>query len=82
VPLRLSGTISGMIDMGIMMGPTVLQPTIGWVLDRRWRGEMLGGIRLYSLGAYHTGFALLVGWMLLAWVLLFFTRETHCRQGA
>jgi sugar phosphate permease len=82
VPLRLSGTISGVINMGIMLGPTVLQPTIGWVLDRRWQGEMLGGIRLYSLDAYHAGFALMMGWMLLALVLLFFTHETYCRQAA
>jgi len=82
VPLRLSGTISGVINMGVMLGPTVLQPTIGWVLDRRWQGDTLAGVRLYSLEAYHAGFALMVGWMLLALVLLFFTRETYCRQTA
>ncbi len=82
VPLRLAGTISGVINMGIMLGPTLLQPSIGWVLDRRWQGGMLGGVRLYDLEAYHAGFALLLGWMLTSWVLLFFTNETGCRQQA
>jgi MFS family permease len=82
VPLRLSGTISGVINMGIMIGPTILQPGIGWVLDRHWQGEMLAGVRVYSFGAYRAGFALMLGWMLLALMLLFFIRETHCRQTA
>jgi MFS family permease len=82
VPLRLAGTISGVINMGIMLGPTLLQPGIGWVLDRRWQGAMLDGVRVYGREAYHAGFALMLGWMLIAWVLLFFTRETGCRQQA
>ncbi len=82
VPLRLTGTISGVINMGIMLGPTLLQPSIGWVLDRRWRGGMFDGVRIYDLEAYRGGFALMLGWMLLAGVLLFFTRETGCRQQA
>jgi MFS family permease len=82
VPLRLAGTVSGVVNMGIMLGPTLLQPSIGWVLDRRWQGTLLEGVRTYDLGAYHAGFALMMGWMLISWVLLFFTRETGCRQQA
>jgi MFS family permease len=79
VPSRLAGTISGFTNMGVMMGPMLLQPAIGWVLDRQWNGQMQGGIRIYSLAAYQTGFALLVAWAALAALLLLFTRETHCR---
>ena len=48
VPARLSGTISGVINMGIMFGPTVLQPAVGWVLDLCWDGTMREGVRVYS----------------------------------
>lgn len=81
-PLRLAGTISGVINMGIMLGPTLLQPAIGWVLDRHWQGLTHAGVRIYSIEAYRAGFALIMGWMLVSWVLIFFTRETHCRQQA
>jgi hypothetical protein len=65
-----------------MLGPTLLQPAIGWVLDRHWQGLTHAGVRIYSLEAYRAGFALIMGWMLLSWVLIFFTRETYCRQQA
>ncbi len=82
VPIRLSGTISGVINMGVMSGPMLMQPAVGWVLDHRWQGRMAGGVRLYGLEAYQAGFAIMLIWMALALVLLFFTRETHCRQMA
>jgi MFS family permease len=80
VPSHLAGTVSGMTNMGVMMGPTLLQPAVGWVLDQRWNGEMLAGVRLYSLDAYRAGFSLMIAWTALALVLLLFTKETHCRQ--
>ena len=80
VPLPLAGTISGVVNMGVMLGPTILQPATGWVLDLKWQGGMVAGARVYGLEAYQAGFTLMVAWLVLALVLLFFTKETHCRQ--
>ena len=80
VPPHLAGTVSGITNMGVMMGPTLLQPAVGWILDRRWQGDMLAGVRIYSFDAYRTGFSLMIAWAALALVLLLFTKETHCRQ--
>jgi MFS family permease len=82
VPAHLSGTISGVINMGLMLGVTVLQPAVGWVLDRHWEGGIIDGVRVYSLAAYQAGFGLMAGWILLSLLLLFFTRETYGRQMA
>ena len=82
VPVNLSGTISGVINMGIMLGATVLQPAVGWMLDRRWEGAVQDGVRLYSRNAYQAGFGLMMAWILIALVLLCFTRETFGRQTA
>jgi MFS family permease len=82
VPARLAGTISGVINMGIMMGATVLQPAVGWMLDRRWDGALQEGVRIYSLSAYQAGFGLMMGWIVVSLVLLCFTRETFGRQMA
>ena len=60
----------------------MLQPAVGWVLDRQWDGAIRDGVRVYSLEAYHAGFGLMIGWVALGLVLLLFTRETHCRQSA
>jgi MFS family permease len=82
VPGNLAGTISGVINMGVMMGPMLLQPAVGWMLDLKWQGRMEAGVRIYGLPAYQTGFAMMLAWVALALILLFFTRETHCRQIA
>ncbi len=79
VPAELSGTVTGVTNMGVMMGPTLLQPAIGWVLDRRWQGAMENGIRIYDLGAYQAGFGLMLAWAALSVILLLFTRETFCK---
>jgi hypothetical protein len=66
--------------MGVIMGPTVLQPSVGWMLDKNWDGMILNGARIYDLAAFRTGFSLMIGWAVLSLALLFFTRETGCRQ--
>jgi sugar phosphate permease len=79
-PVALAGTTSGVINMGNMLGGMVMQPAVGWVLDRYWDGTLEGGARVYGFGAYRAGFSLMLAWLLLAIVLVLFTRETHCRQ--
>ncbi|MCF8051886.1 MAG: MFS transporter [Desulfobacterales bacterium] len=80
VPPELTGTALGVCNMGVMMGPMILQPAIGWVLDRKWDGMMVDGVRIYSLEAYQAGFSLMIAWAAAAVILVAFTRETHCRQ--
>jgi MFS family permease len=80
VPSYLSGTAAGALNMGVMMGPMLLQPAVGWMLDQRWQGDMLDGVRRYSLEAYQAGFSLMLVWAGLAFLFILFTRETYCRQ--
>ncbi|MCB1755787.1 MAG: MFS transporter [Gammaproteobacteria bacterium] len=78
-PSRLTGTTSGLINMGVMLGPMLLQPAMGLVLDRYWQGLSNEGMRVYSLEAYHTAFYLLFGWLLLSLILVSLTSETRCK---
>ncbi|HSL40628.1 MAG TPA: MFS transporter, partial [Desulforhopalus sp.] len=80
VPAALAGTSAGVVNMGVMSGPMLLQPAVGLVLDRLWLGEVAEGVRLYGAEAYRAGFTLMVLWLVVSFVLLFFTRETGCRQ--
>jgi nitrate/nitrite transporter NarK len=83
VPARYAGTVSGIANMGVMTGGMVMQPVVGWVLDRHWTGALTpGGARLYDLDAYRSAFSLLFAWGAVALVLLALTRETNCRQTA
>ncbi|GAB4352889.1 MAG: MFS transporter [Gammaproteobacteria bacterium] len=80
VPPRLSGTVAGIINMGVMLGPMILQPAVGWMLDLRWQGELAEGARVYGIEAYRSGFSLMLAWAALSLLLILFTRETRCRQ--
>lgn len=75
VPSHLAGTVSGVVNMGVMMGPMLLQPAVGWMLDINWGGEMVNGVKTYSLSAYQSGFSLMAFWALASFVLIFFTIE-------
>jgi MFS family permease len=81
VPVQYLGTISGAINVGNMIGPTLLQPAIGIILDRQWSGAMAGGLRVYTTQEYGYGFALIVAWLALTCVLLALTRETYCKPA-
>ena len=48
VPLRFAGTVSGVYNMGSMVGAIILQPAIGWLLDLNWQGTLAGGVRIYD----------------------------------
>jgi sugar phosphate permease len=80
VPLRLAGTASGIANMGVMFGGLLMQPLMGWMLDRHWGGALAGGVRVYDLPAWQAAFSLVLGWGALSLALLVFTRETRCRQ--
>ncbi len=82
VPLRLAGTASGVTNMGVMLGGMVLQPSVGWMLDRHWQGAASGGVRIYHYDAYQAGFMLMFGWVVVSLILISLTRETNCKQSA
>jgi len=81
VPPHLYGTAIGIINMGAMSGPTILQPAIGAILDLMWDGQMSGGARVYDMNAFKAGFSVMIGWAVLGCILISRTRDTLSRQG-
>ena len=56
-------------------------PRRAW-LERNWSGALANGAHVYALHAHQTAFFLIVGWAVLASVLISATCETHCRALA
>jgi MFS family permease len=79
-PAALAGTATGVANMGNMLGGMVMPPLVGWVLDRNWSGALAEGARVYDFAAFRAGFSPMLAWLALSFLLLAFTRETHCRQ--
>jgi MFS family permease len=80
VPARLGGTVSGIANMGVMLGGMLMQPLVGWLLDRHWTGASANGVRAYDFAAFQWAFAPTFAWGCAALVLIALARETHCRQ--
>lgn len=81
-PGKYMGTMTAAVNMGNMMGVVLLQPGIGMVLDKYWDGQLVNGAHVYGVAAYHTALALLVGWSVLAVILIALTKETYCKPAA
>jgi MFS family permease len=82
VPLRLTGTAAGFCNMGPLAGGMLLQPGVGWLLDRHWSGTLAGGARIYDAAAYQAGFGLLFATCCLSLLLILFARDSGCRQAS
>lgn len=82
LPLRLTGTASGVCNMGPLVGGMLLQPAVGWVLDGHWTGTLVNGARTYDAAAYQAGFSLIAGAVAASIILISFLRETNCSQAA
>ena len=80
-PVRLSGTVSGIINMGVIIGPMIMQPLVGIILDRHWQGALIDGKRVFDFASYQQGFSLMLLWGVVALGLLLMTKETNCRQN-
>jgi len=79
-PVRLAGSTSGVINMGNMLGGMIMQPAVGWVLDRYWDGALVAGARVYPFEGFRAGFSLMLAWLLVASICALLTRDTRCRQ--
>ncbi len=79
-PPLLSGMATSVVNVGVFLGPAILQPLVGWFMDRAWTGAMAEGARLYPPEAYATGLTLLAAAAACGAAATFFVRETGCRN--
>ncbi len=79
-PPETSATALGFINTLNTAGGMLAQPLIGYLLDLNWQGEMQGGVRFYDTADYHIALSILPIAIALSFIVLFFVRETHCKD--
>jgi sugar phosphate permease len=79
VPAQLAGTATGVHNMGVMTGTLIQLPLLGAILDSRWSGVLLGGVRQYDLAAFKLAFAVLFVWIVVSTFSLMLARETDAK---
>jgi MFS family permease len=82
VPPGLAGTVTGVMNAGVMVGPLVQQPVMGAVLDRYAPALSAAGTKVYPLIGYKAAFAVLFIWVLASFACLLMARDTHAKQMA
>jgi MFS family permease len=79
-PAELSATITGVVLTGIMVGPAILQPVTGLLLDLNWNGAIEAGVRVYDLSAYRIAFLPTLLWTSGAALIIPLLKETWCGE--
>jgi len=82
-PPLLSGMATSVVNVGVFLGPAILQPLVGWVMDRSWlaaNGVLQAGVRLYSPADFRTGLLLMASAAALGCLATLRIRETGCRN--
>lgn len=78
--LIFAATVLGFMNMFDSIWEAFSEPFIGKLLDLGWDGKFDNGARIFSLHNYHLALAALPIYFFSALVILFFIKETHCRQ--
>ncbi len=73
-PPAFSGTSTSVVNTGGFLGPALVQPLVGLVLDLAGHGAT------HSAGDWRAALAVLFAFSLFGWLCTFFVTETHCRN--
>ena len=77
--MALVATVLGIMNTFNSVCEALFEPLVGALLDLTWSGSTLDGIHQFSLQGYHVALLVLPLSLVLALVMLFFIKETHCR---
>ncbi len=65
-PHALSGMATSVVNIGAFMGTAIMQPLVGWAIDR-------------GQGSYQNGIGIMLGFSVMGLGAILFIRETYCR---
>ena len=74
-PLVVKATAAAFTNFMISCGDSLIQPLIGFILDIGWDGNLLSGIRTYSVQDFQVALTTLPVSLLIAFILTYFIKE-------
>jgi len=73
--MKAKATAAAFTNFIISCGDAVVQPFIGFLLDRNWGGSFEQGVRVYATSDYQIALSCLPLTLLIAFLLLFFMKK-------
>lgn len=81
-PAEFSGTAMAFCNFLIMIGGIIFQPAVGHVLDYRWQGAALNGLRIYTSADYTFALSIIPIGLMIGAILSLSIRETLGRKSS
>ena len=79
-PLWLTATVLGFMNTFDSICEAISEPFVGIFLDLSWSGSIKNGVHQFSTGGYQVALTLLPVYLVIAFVVLVFIQETHCKS--
>lgn len=79
-PILIGGTAIGFINTFDAIFGAFSEPSVGAILDWRWQGNLVNGVRHFSLADYQFALSLLPVAMIISLIIALLIKETHCKQ--
>ena len=76
----LVGLATGIANIGGFLGGAVMQFVFGYVLDLKWQGTVVDGMRIYPVQAYQSAFLVAAAVVFISLLSTFFIKETYCQN--
>jgi len=80
-PLLLTATVLGFMNTFDSICEAISEPFVGIFLDMTWNGALHDGVHQFSTLGYKLALSLLPLYLIVAFVVLLFIRETHCKNS-
>lgn len=75
-PKDISSSVTGIVNSLTVASGAILQPAVGYILDRLWDGTVNGGARVYAIEDYQSGFSLIFAACLIGLLTTLALRES------
>jgi predicted MFS family arabinose efflux permease len=71
-----AGMAVATVNIGVFLGISILQPLMGYLLDLRWDGVVIEGIKIFPQNAYYLAFRFCFYAIVVAFLATLLVRET------
>jgi MFS family permease len=79
-PLVLTATVLGFMNTFDSICEAISEPFVGMFLDLGWNGALVNGVHQFSTAGYKWALTLLPIYLTIAFIVLIFIKETHCKN--
>ena len=79
-PLVLTATVLGFMNTFDSICEAISEPFVGMFLDLGWDGTLVNGVHHFSTAGYKWALTLLPIYLTIAFIVLVFIKETHCKN--